>query len=242
MKEIKIKYVIAVVVAVLNLVFYGGWKASRASYESVSDQIIASQTSLMDTYEYRVNELMLTVAQRESVIASQRALIHEGVLAKEELKQLKIKHLSEITKLSTELDIMLDSIKHTGVISAPCPDEDYLPALYLPFRFKESNKYIDLKGEFDEEGFMSLNLSVPANIDVLIGKDSKNGEYKAVVTTDNPYLKITDMISFKTDIPEEQSRWGLGIMGGVGVPLGNPSARVFVGVGLTYSLLRFNRQ
>ena len=57
MKEVKIKYVIAVVVAVLNLVFYGGWKLSRVSYESVSDQIIASQTSLMDTYEYRVNEL-----------------------------------------------------------------------------------------------------------------------------------------------------------------------------------------
>ena len=42
MKEVKIKYVIAVVVAVLNLVFYGGWKLSRVSYESVSDQIIAS--------------------------------------------------------------------------------------------------------------------------------------------------------------------------------------------------------
>jgi hypothetical protein len=174
------------------------------------------------------------------VIASQRALIHEGVLAKEELKQLKIKHLSEITKLSTELDIMLDSIKHTGVISTPCPDEDYLPALYLPFRFKESNKYIDLTGEFDEEGIMSLDLSVLTNIDVLIGKDSKTGTYKAVVTTDNPYLKITDMLTVKTDFPEKPSRWGVGVIGGVGVPLGNPSAKVFVGVGITYSLLRFN--
>ena len=67
---------------------------------------------------------------------------------------------------------------------------------------------------------MSLDLSVPANIDVLIGKDSKNGEYKAVVTTDNPYLKITDMISFKTDIPDEQSRWGL-VLWEVWVFLGN---------------------
>lgn len=241
MKEVKIKYVIAVVVAVLNMVFYGGWKLSRVSYESVSDQIIASQTSLMDTYYYRVNELEREAVQKESVIASQRALIREGILAKEELKALKIKHLSEITKLSTELDIMLDSIKHTGVISEPCPEEDYMPALYLPFRFREVNKYLNMTGEFDEEGIMSLNLSVPANIDVLIGKESKNGQYKAVVTTDNPYLKITDMISFKTDTPDvPPSRWGLGIVGGVGVPLGNPSAKVFVGVGLTYSLIRFN--
>jgi len=241
MKEVKIKYVIAVVVAVLNLVFYGGWKASRASYESVSDQIIASQTSLMDTYEYRVNELERTVAQKESVIASQRALIHEGVLAKEELKALKIKHLSEITKLSTELDIMLDSIKHTGVISEPCPEEDYMPALYLPFRFREVNKYLNMTGEFDEEGIMSLNLSVPTNIDVYVGRDSRTDAYKAVVTTDNPYLKISDMVTVKTDIPESPpSRWGIGVTGGLGIPLGGQHPGVFVGVGLTYSLVRFN--
>lgn len=238
MTQIKVKYLIVATVAILNIVFFGGWKLSRVSYESVSDQIISTQTSLMNIYEYRVGELEREATERESVIASQRALIKEGVLAKEELKKLKIKHLSEITKVSAQLDMMLDSIKHTGVITVPCPEQDYLPALYLPFRFKEQNEYLNLVGEFDEDGILSMNLSVPVDMNIFVGKGME-GTYKAVVTTDNPYLRIANILSVKTDIPDPHSRWGIGVTGGLGVPLCSPSLRPFVGIGVIYSLIQF---
>lgn len=238
MKEVKIKYLIAATVAIINMVFFSGWKLSRVNYESVSDQIISTQTSLMNIYEYRVGELEREATERDAMIASQRALIKEGVLAKEELKQLKIKHLSEMTKVSAQLDMMLDSISHTGVITVPCPEQDYLPALYLPFRFKEQNEYLDLTGEFDEDGILSMNLSVPVDMNIFVGKGME-GTYKAVVTTDNPYLRVSNILSVKTDIPDPPSRWGIGITGGLGVPLGKPSIKPFVGVGVTYSLIQF---
>jgi hypothetical protein len=84
-----------------------------------------------------------------------------------------------------------------------------------------------------------MNLTIPANVNIFIGVDSKSKVYKSVVTTDNPYLKINDILSIKTDAPDMPSRWGIGITGGVGVPLFNIRPGVFVNLGLTYSLIRF---
>lgn len=240
MIQIKVKYFIAAAIAILNVVFFGGWGISRLSYESASDQIIASQTQLMNMYVYTIGDLQKEVIQKSAVIISQKEAIREGELAREELKLLKIKHLSEITKLKAEVKIMFDSISHTGVVAPvpPCDTEEYLPSIYLPFRFVEKNRYVDMVGEFDENGTMSMDLTVPAGIDVYISKD-KNG-YKTTVTTDNPYLRINDMISIKTDTPDAPSRWGIGAMGGVGMPIFKLKPSLFIGVGVTYDLLRFN--
>lgn len=241
MIQIKVKYLITAVIAVLNLVFFGGWKLGRVNYESTAEQMIAGQNQIITTYAYQVGELQKEMWQKDAIITTQRQAIKAGELAKEDLKRLNIKYLSEITKIKSQVSIMLDSIKHDGiVITQPCPEGDSLPVIYLPFRFVEQGKYIDLRGEFDERGIMSLNLNVPVNIDVLLSRNGKNKGFKTTVTTDNPYVKISDLVTIKTDVKDSPSRWGIGVTGGVGVPLNNLSPKLFIGVGLTYDIFRLN--
>jgi hypothetical protein len=193
----------------------------------------------MRSYCYRVGDLQREVAEKNTIILSQKEAIREGLLAKEELKKLQIAHVSEVTKLQAEVDVLLDSVQHSGKVEYVFIEEDYHPVLYLPLVFGEQNDYLHLRGEFDEEGVLSMDLTVPISLSVYVAQDKRTKAIKSVVTTDNPYVNLTYISSLKTDIPKP-SRLGFGIIGGVGIPLGKEiQPKAFVGIGMSYSLVTF---
>jgi len=79
---------------------------------------------------------------------------------------------------------------------------------------------------------------VPISLDMFVGYDKTTKMIKSVVSTDNPYVKLDDIFTLKTDLTRPQ-KWGIGIIGGYGI-VGNPiRVAPFIGVGLSRSFIRF---
>lgn len=244
MKEIKIPtrtIVISILIAFLAT-FVGGWALGRFQRDNASRSIIQGLNDVMRTYVYTIGDLQKSAWEKDAIITTQRQAIREGLLIREELRKLKIKHLSEVTHLQTTVEILLDSISHTGtIIISPCPpEEDEHPVLYLPLTFQEKNKFLDLRGEFDENAKLSMEIKLPINIDMWVGWDKSTKRLKGIATIDNPYVHVQNITTIKTDL-RRPSKWGVGIVIGYGVGYVNKELKVtpFVGGGLSRSFARF---
>ena len=139
-----------------------------------------------------------------------------------------------------KVEILKDSIKHSGTVIINDCDSITDPFVILPFEFRDSTQYYDLWGDMDTVGIMSFGLEVPVSLDIWSGKDKDiKGNYKVIVTSLNPYVKITDIKSYKFDLPRPK-KWGLGITGGYGM---NPQKIgeffPYIGLGLSYNFVRF---
>jgi hypothetical protein len=182
------------------------------------------------------------VTEKEQEIVTQKELIKQGEIDKKELKALNLKTVTELTKLKGEIQILKDSISHNGnvVIVTPCDSIGKpKPMIELPFTFKEINKDYSFTGGFDIKGKMNINLSVPLDLDIIAGIDKETKKYKAVVTSTNPVIKIITVSSFKLD-EKKPLKWGVGFIGGYGINIsGNVKTQPFLGVGLSYNLIRF---
>jgi hypothetical protein len=239
MIQIKNSTIIIVIAVALVLCFGGGYLLGRHDRSSTSTTIINGLNDIISTYSYQVNGLEKRVAEKETLIMSQRQALAEGLLVKEELRKLKIKHATDVVNFKSTIEILLDSIKHTGtVVISPCPPDEDHPVLYLPLVFGEQNDYLHLRGEFDEQGKLSMDIKIPLSVDVFTGYDKTIKKYKTTVGTDNPYVQFNDIRSVQLDLRKPR-RFGVGVIGGYGLGLGTPKLTPIIGVGLSYSLIQF---
>ena len=242
MIQIKNRTLIIGLLIAFGVTFLGGFILGRRDRNHTSDTIINGLNDVMRTYIYRIDGLQKEVAEKNSIIVTQKQALKEGLIIKEELRKLKIKHLNEVTHLDTEVRILLDSIAYiqsNPPTNNPCPPEEIdHPVLYLPLAFKEQNSYLDLKGEFNEDGKLSMDIKIPLSVDVWTGYDKKTKMYKAVLTYDNPYLKTIDINSVKMEWTKV-SRFGVALIGGYGFGWGNKKPTPVLGVGIAYNLIRF---
>jgi len=178
--------------------------------------------------------------EKNQIIIEKNQLIASGLVRQAELKALNIKRLSEVTSLKATVKLLLDSIAHTGtvVIVKPCDstETEGQPVIYLPFSFSDSTRYYKLEGELDEYATMRMGLSLPVGLDIFTGWDRAKKSYKAVVTSDNPYVTITDIKSIKV-VERKPGRVGIGIQAGYGVTKTGLSP--YIGAGINYNLIRF---
>ena len=70
-------------------------------------------------------------------------------------------------------------------------------------------------GGYDLTGKMNYNFDVPALKLDIYGGVNKNGIAKLSVTTDNPYIKISEIKSVKIEVAKP-SRIGIGVTAGYG--------------------------
>jgi hypothetical protein len=61
---------------------------------------------------------------------------------------------------------------------------------------------------------------------------------EVLVTNDNPYSKVTEMLAYKVTTPKPK-HFGLGITGGYGLDLLNFKPVPFIGVGISYNIIKF---
>jgi len=239
MIEIKTKNIIIGLLIAFLATFVGGWALGRFHRDNTATSIIQGLNDVMRTYVYTIGDLQKSASEKDAIITTQKQAIREGLLVKEELRKLKIKHLSEVTHLQTTVDILLDSISHTGtIIISPCPpEEDGHPVLYLPLTFQEKNKFLWLMGEFDEQAKLSMEIKLPVNISMWVGWDKSTKRLKGIATIDNPYVHVQNITTIKTDL-RKPSRWGVGIVGGYGVGK-EFKITPFIGIGLSRSFVRF---
>jgi hypothetical protein len=216
-----------------------GWYWGKVRAERVAQHNIEVLNGLIKEYVIDINGLKKQVSEKDQLILSQKQAIAIHLIEKAELKKLHFKAVNEVTSLKAEINILKDSIAHNGsvVIIEPCDSVGYsYPVVRLPFTFLEGNEYYTLSGGLSEVGIMDIDLNVPVSLSVWTGRDKQTKEYKAVVTTTNPYVKITELESVKFDLPKVK-RWGIGASSGVAVCRNGISP--FIGVGINYSLIRF---
>jgi hypothetical protein len=239
MIQIKTRTIVISVLIALAVCFIGGWLLGRFARNNVATQIINGQNDIIRTYSYEIGGLQKQAYEKDALIMSQKQAIQAGLILKEELRLLKITHATEVTHFESTINILLDSIKHNGsIVITPCPPDENHPVLYLPLIFREQNDYLNLKGEFDENGKLSMEIKIPLNVDVITGYDRKAKVYKTVVGSDNPYLGVIAIQSVKLDLRKPR-RWGVGPFAGYGMGWGTTKLVPVFGVGLSYSIIQF---
>jgi len=241
MIEIKTRHIIIGVLIALFVAFGAGWLLGRLARNETSNSIINGLNQTMRIYEYRIGGMLRQAREKDALIMSQRQALKEGLILKEELRLLKIKHLNEVTHLETSVDILLDSIAYIQAnppVNPPCPPDENHPVLYLPLAFHETNEYLNLQGLFDENGKLSMDIKLPLSMDVWTGFDKKTKKYKAVLTYENPYVQTIDIRNVKMEW-SKVSRFGIGVIGGYGVSWGNLKPQPIIGIGIAYNVIRF---
>ena len=241
MIEIKTKTIVIGVLIALFVAFGAGWLLGRFNRNSTSDSIINGLNQTMRIYEYKIGDMEMQAHEKDALIMSLRNAFSEGLVLKEELRLLKIKKLNEVTHLETAVEILLDSIAYLQANppdNPPCPPDENHPVLYLPLVFHETNQYLNLQGNFDENGKLSMDIKLPLSLDVWTGFDKRTKKYKAVLTYENPYVQTIDIRNVKMEW-SKASRFGLAVIGGYGVSWGNYKPLPIIGIGIAYNVIRF---
>jgi hypothetical protein len=237
--ELKNKYLIFALLIAITGTFLLGKYFGRVRAEKASEHTINTLNGLIKEYTIDINGLKKQVSEKDQLILTQKQAIDIHLIEKSELKKLHFKAVNEVTRLKAQIAILQDSIAHTGVvyIVEDCDSVGYsYPVIKIPFTFREENEYYTLSGGFSEVGIMDIDLNVPISLNVWTGIEKGSKDYKAVVTTTNPHVKITGLESVKLDLPKPK-RIGLGISTGYAVCRNGMSP--FVGIGINYSFIRF---
>ena len=105
------------------------------------------------------------------------------------------------------------------------------------FLVKFNNDWVNLKGKVN---FQSSDISIEINnkYSVAFMRNKKTKKIEVLVTNDNPYSKVTDMLAYKVTLPKPKY-FGIGITGGYGLDLMSFKPVPFIGVGVTYNVIKF---
>jgi hypothetical protein len=194
MIQFKVSTIVIVVVFGFLLCLGGGYYLGYADKSRSSEMVINDLNSVINGYVYQVGELEKKIQDKDDIIQSLKNTYVENELLKQEINDLEDSHLSEVNALQTDISMLQDSIDCMLLNIEkpkpdPCPPVDDNPVLYLPFIFGEQNEFLDIKGEFNETGALSMDIKVPLSIKILVTKHK--GEYEVEVAHDNPYVIIT---------------------------------------------------
>ena len=236
--NIKSKYLVIAILIALCGIFFGGWYVGAKKVKTASE---ASESALRDTIwklHVQINDTEYTLTKTEQELISERQLRKQDIIDKETLKAIHVKHVTEISKLKLRIDTLLEDIGDNGTIitvDTVFVSDSTHKAILLPFMFAKTDKWLDLKGRFDDNGKLGIDLKMDMDVDVVAGV-AKSGERTVNILTDNPYIGVIGVRSYKTDIATPK-RYGLGIFIGYGVTKSGLSP--VVAGGLSYNFIRF---
>ncbi len=235
---VKTRTIVIGIILSLFLTFFGGWyygyirekKASQIAQESLKTEIQKLSVQINDT------EYQLTKTEQELI--TERQLRKQDIIDKETLRAINVKHVTEISKLKFRIDTLLEDVNHNGniiIVRDTVVTQLSQKAILLPFSFAKKDKWLDLKGMFDDNGKLGVDLKMDMEVDVITGT-AKSGERTVNILTDNTYIGVIGVRSYKTDV-EKPKRWGIGPSLGYAVCRNGLSP--FVGVSVSYSLIQF---
>jgi len=194
MIQFKVSTIVIVVILGFLLCLGGGYYLGYTDKSRSSEIVINDLNSIINGYVYQVGELEKKIRDSDEIIESLQSAYAENESLKQEIDELEDNHLSEVTVLQNDITTLQDSIDYMLLNIEkpkpdPCPPVDNNPVLYLPFIFGEQNEFLDIKGEFDETGTLSMDIKIPLSLKILVTKH--RGEYEVKVAHDNPHVIIT---------------------------------------------------
>jgi len=232
---------LAILIAILAI-FFGGWYLGFTKNNKAQNVLIQEQKKEIERLVVQINDTEYYVTKVEQELATEKELRKKDILEKKELKALSLKQANEINRLSIRIDTLLEDVSHTGnIIPTDTVYVDNTPhnAILLPFSFAKTDQWLTLKGNFDKNGELGINISMDVAISAISGIDKTTKKPTLVVTTDNTYINVINIASYKTDTPKPKT-WGIGVVAGYGLILNSqPEIKPFIGVGLSRNFIRF---
>ena len=234
------KIYVTLLLFLMAISFFAGRRSASDRIETLESNNTTLRKSMV-TYKIKVDGLERTVSERNSLILTQKEALKQEQIKKEYLRKTNMEQLSEIISLKANFSLFKDSVGHNGTITQipqNNPNTALKPAILLPFQFSDTTKYYSFKGGFDIKGKMNFELSSKIDLDITVGKDKKSGEYKAVVSTPNPFVTIGNINS--THISEKDKRFCIAVFGGYGIGISNTiKLQPMIGIGIGYTLIKF---
>lgn len=245
--KIKTKYVVLAVLLALIALFVFGWHSGMSKERSLRTTQENAFKDEIKRYKIKVGQDSLFVVASSQTILSQRQLIKEGIIEREALKRLNVKQLNEVSLLKVRIDTLLANVTHNGQIieildsrianyKAGSKDTTKFKAIRLPFEFNKTDKWLSLKGTFDNEGKLSISEKITADVKLITGIDKKKKPF-AIVTTDCPYIDVLNVASYKTDAPKDK-RYSVSLFVGYGMTNKAVLSPV-IGIGIGRTIFRF---
>jgi len=178
-----------------------GWYVGQKRANNAITPIVNALTGKIKVYQYKIDSLTKIAYEKEQLIITQKQALETGLIKQKELKALNLKKVNEVTMLKAQVRLLLDSIQPDHpVIIVNCDTVIDQPVLYLPVEFDATpNEFYELKVSLNHTAEMSIDLKVPVVMDLWTGYDRKLKNYKAVVTSNNPYFKVSEIRSIKVE-------------------------------------------
>jgi opacity protein-like surface antigen len=237
--KISNKYLLLGLLGVAIAIFLLGGYLGLQRGNNASTTSISALNGVISRYEIELNDTKTYVTSVEQENKTLKQAKRDGDIEREALKKLHLKTVRDLTKAEMTIEILRDSVKHNGQIITIRDTAwltDNINCIKLPFVFNDSNTFYSIKGGFNEQGIMKLNLFVPIDLSVWTGIDKKTKKATAIVTSTNPFIAINKIKSVEIDAPKPQ-KWSLGLQGGYGIT--NNGFSPYVGIGISRSVLRF---
>lgn len=239
---LKLKTLAILIIIGVAALFFTGYVIGHKKADRASQTTISTFKDVISKYETEIRDIKMYVTAREQEVKSQKDAIKAGELLREELRKLNLKQANEITRLGLRIDTLLVDIEHNGQVvhvDTVIIEGKSTNAILLPFTFTKSDQWLNLRGTFDNQGKLDLSLKMDAKLDIYVGVQKKDNKPVCIVTSDNKYLGVISINSQKFDLPTVK-RYGIGIIGGYGIGIGDPlRAMPFVGLGMSYNIIRF---
>lgn len=226
---------ILVVVIIILLMIDCSHRGTLQQYKNKYD----SQLLLLDTVKYYKDKYGATVSSIGVLEVQNAKQVLELKSDREIVKYLQ----SEIQKYKNKkpevITVIQEKIKFDTIF------ETDSTIIYIDstgkereeFLVKFNNDWVKLKGKVN---FQSSDISIEINnkYSVAFMRNKKTKKMEVLVTNDNPYSKVTDMLAYKVTLPKPK-HFGIGITGGYGLDLMNFRPVPYIGVGVTYNVIKF---
>jgi hypothetical protein len=213
---------ILVVLAALIGCFFIGKVSSgiqhRRDSENLANQLKTALNDTVNFYKIKIDGLEKSVAQKTELVLSKQEALDAELISKEKYKKLYLKSIEHNTSIDAYIHVLLDSISSMDTVVII--QKDSIPYLRLPHRWEYRDQWAIAEGLLNEQAETSLELSIPVEIDVVLGK-KRAGIPTVSIIEDNPYFFVLDIKSVKVEDKKwYDSHWlsfGAGVLTSVGV-------------------------
>ena len=236
----KIKYVIIVVAIAFLATFFFGWMTGRERGITTLELEMALLNNEINSYVAKIGDDSVYISQKEQIIITQREAIKRGLIEREELRKLNIKHLNEISRLKLQIDTLLTNIDTDAeIITIHDTISIYNDknCLVLPFTFTKKDDYLSLNGSFNSQGKLDISLKLDVPIDLWLVMQKRSKVPSVLLTSKNSYIKALSISSLKFDSPKP-NKWGIGFQIGYGITK-ELKPTPYIGIGISRNLIRF---
>jgi hypothetical protein len=237
---IKTRTWIIVAICLIVGLFVAGYIIGHRKAVLASNATISALSKEITRTTIELNNTKLYVTSVEQEIETLRQAKTDGDLTAKELRKLNLKLVNENTRLQLVVDTLFEDVFFGGQIIEVHDTVNVTGnAIKLPFDFEKKDKFLDLKGNFNDNGKLSIGLKMDASLDIWTGISSETKLPVARVTTNNPYLGVLSINSIKLDT-QKPKKYSIGVMVGYGLIVKKePQLAPFIGIGVTRSVIRF---